>query len=58
MTSGFDPDLLAQAVTLAQESESPWPRSMYYDDGSYVGNVEWNETGPWTEIVGPVKPEV
>jgi len=27
---------------------------MYYPDGSYVGNVEWNEAGPWTEIIGPV----
>lgn len=27
---------------------------MYYSDGSYVGNVEWNESGPWTEIIGPV----
>lgn len=27
---------------------------MYYPDGSYVGNVEWNETGPWTDIIGPV----
>lgn len=56
MAQGFDPDRMAQAVALAAASESPWPRSMFYDDGSYVGNVEWNESGPWTEIVGPVKP--
>lgn len=56
MAPGFDPERMAQAVALAEACESPWPRSMFYDDGSYVGNVEWNETGPWTEIVGPVKP--
>src|SRR5436853_585697 len=33
-----------------------WRRSFYYPDGRYVGNVEWNETGPWCEIVGPVVP--
>jgi len=25
-------------------------------DGRYVGIVEWNETGPWSEVVGPVVP--
>jgi len=29
------------------------PRSLYYPDGRYVGIVEWNETGPWSEVVGP-----
>ncbi|MGR3804424.1 serine hydrolase domain-containing protein [Marinibacterium profundimaris] len=56
MTPDFDPDRMARATALAEASDSPWPRSMYYEDGSYVGNVEWNETGPWTEIVGPVEP--
>lgn len=45
---------LQSVVHYAIAHESPWPRSMYYPDGSYVGNVEWNERGPWTEIVGPV----
>lgn len=53
--AGFDAARLAAAVAYAQEHESPWPRSLYYPDGSYVGNVEWNERGPWTEIVGPVR---
>nr|WP_245281240.1 serine hydrolase [Methylobacterium sp. ZNC0032] len=52
--AGFDPKRLKAAVDFAREQESPWPRSLYYPDGSYVGNVEWNERGPWTEIVGPV----
>ncbi len=30
--------------------------SLYYPDGRYVGIVEWNETGPWSAIVGPVIP--
>jgi hypothetical protein len=29
---------------------------MFYPDGAYVGNREWDEKGPWTEIVGPVEP--
>ncbi|MGO4406478.1 serine hydrolase domain-containing protein [Bosea sp. RAF48] len=53
--AGLDVSRLAAAVAFAQDHESPWPRSLYYPDGSYVGNVEWNETGPWTEIVGPVR---
>lgn len=47
---------LRTAISFAGASESPWPRSFYYPDGRYVGNVEWNETGPWSEIVGPVEP--
>jgi CubicO group peptidase (beta-lactamase class C family) len=47
---------LQAAIDYAKAHDSPWPRSMYYPDGSYVGNVEWAETGPWTEIVGPVEP--
>ncbi|MGX5736923.1 serine hydrolase domain-containing protein [Bosea thiooxidans] len=53
--AGFDAGRLAAAVAFAEAHESPWPRSLYYPDGSYVGNVEWNERGPWTEIVGPVR---
>ncbi|HJU30170.1 MAG TPA: serine hydrolase [Hyphomicrobiaceae bacterium] len=54
--AGFDPAKLQSAVEFALASDSPWPRSMYHPDGRYVGNVEWNETGPWTEIVGEVRP--
>ena len=53
--AGFDPARLAEAVAFAQAHESPWPRSLYWPDGAYVGNREWNESGPWTEIVGPVR---
>lgn len=53
--AGFDAARLQAAIAFAQGNESPWPRSMFYPDGSYVGNVEWNESGPWTEIVGPVR---
>lgn len=53
--AGFDATKLEAAVAFAKEHESPWPRSLYYPDGRYVGNVEWNETGPWSEIVGPVR---
>jgi hypothetical protein len=53
--AGFDPEALAAAVAFAMAHESSWPRSLYYPDGRYVGNVEWNETGPWSEVVGPVR---
>jgi CubicO group peptidase (beta-lactamase class C family) len=54
--AGFDPDKLQAATAFAEAAESPWPTSLYYPDGRYVGIVEWNETGPWSEIVGPVIP--
>jgi hypothetical protein len=52
--AGFDAAALDAAISFAKAHESPWPRSLYYPDGAYVGNVEWNETGPWSEIVGRV----
>jgi len=45
---------LQTVVDLALANETNWPRSMYYPDGSYAGNVEWNESGPWSKVVGPV----
>ncbi len=54
--AGFDPEKLAAATAFAEGAESPWPMSLYYPDGRYVGIVEWNETGPWSAIVGPVIP--
>lgn len=53
--AGFDAARLQTAVDFAKAQESTWPRSFYYPDGSYVGLVEWNESGPWSEIVGPVR---
>jgi CubicO group peptidase (beta-lactamase class C family) len=54
--TGLDPAALQTAVDFALANDSPWPRSFYYPDGRYVGIVEWNEAGPWSEVVGPVKP--
>lgn len=54
MTHHASTPALQSVVDFALAHETKWPRSMYYPDGSYVGNVEWNESGPWTEIVGPV----
>lgn len=53
--AGFDPERLQAAVDFAKAHESAWPRSLYYPDGRYVGIVEWNESGPWSEIAGPVR---
>ncbi len=54
--AGVKPDRLREAVAFVEAHESPWPRSFYYPDGRYVGIVEWNEIGPWSDIVGPVVP--
>jgi CubicO group peptidase (beta-lactamase class C family) len=54
--AGFDGARLDAAVEFALAHDSPWPLSLYHADGRYVGNVEWNETGPWSQIVGPVRP--
>lgn len=54
MTSFAASPALQPVIDFALTHETQWPRSMYYPDGAYVGNVEWNETGPWTEIIGPV----
>jgi CubicO group peptidase (beta-lactamase class C family) len=56
LNSGVDRAKLKEAVAFAEANENPWPRSFYYPDGRYVGIVEWNETGPWSDITGPVKP--
>jgi CubicO group peptidase (beta-lactamase class C family) len=53
--AGFSGDLLAEAVSFACDHETPWPYSFYYDDGSYAPNVDWNESGPWSAVVGPVR---
>jgi CubicO group peptidase (beta-lactamase class C family) len=54
--AGFDPGKLQAAIAFAGASDSPWPTSLYYPDGRYVGIVEWNESGPWSEVAGPVRP--
>ena len=52
--AGINASRLADALAFVETKEAPWPRSFYYPDGRYVGIVEWNEIGPWSEIVGPV----
>ncbi|MGE3916993.1 MAG: serine hydrolase domain-containing protein, partial [Hyphomicrobiaceae bacterium] len=54
-SSRFEPARLAEAVAFAEDAESKWPRSFHYPDGRYVGIVEWNEKGPWSEVAGVVR---
>ena len=54
--AGFSGDRLAAAVSFACANETPWPYGFYYDDGRYAPNVDWNESGPWSAVVGPVRP--
>jgi CubicO group peptidase (beta-lactamase class C family) len=51
----LDAGRLAEAKAFAEASESQWPPSFYYPDGRYVGIVEWNEKGPWSEVAGIVR---
>ena len=53
--SRFDATALADSVSFAEASESQWPRSFHYPDGRFVGIVEWNEKGPWSEVAGVVR---
>lgn len=51
----FDRSALVGVVAFAEAYESPWPRTFHYPDGRYVGIVEWNEKGPWSEIAGVLR---
>ncbi len=53
--SRFDPARLAEAVAFAEATDSKWPASFHYPDGRFVGIVEWNEKGPWSEVSGIVR---
>ncbi|KPQ20345.1 MAG: CubicO group peptidase, beta-lactamase class C family [Rhodobacteraceae bacterium HLUCCA24] len=53
--AGFDPGRLAEAVTLAETSETEWPRDMYVD-GRFVGSVHVNDRPPYDRPMGPVVP--
>jgi CubicO group peptidase (beta-lactamase class C family) len=53
--AGFDTDALAQAVVLAEASETEWPRDMYID-GRFVGSVHVNDQPPYDQPMGPVVP--
>lgn len=53
--AGLDPSRLSAAVEFAIAHETVWPRGFYLPDGRYAPLMEWNESGPWSEIVGPVR---
>ena len=52
----IDAAAIEAAVNWAAQSDSPWPRSFYSPDGRFVGIVEWNEKGPWSDVSGIVRP--
>ncbi len=52
---GLDANGLGLAVAFAEASESQWPVNFHYPDGRYVGIVEWNEKGPWSDVSGVVR---
>ncbi|HEX8666231.1 MAG TPA: serine hydrolase [Beijerinckiaceae bacterium] len=51
----LEPSRLATAIAFAIAHETVWPRSFYLPDGRYAPLQEWNESGPWSEVVGPVR---
>ncbi|MEZ5818652.1 MAG: serine hydrolase [Hyphomicrobiaceae bacterium] len=51
----LDAARLSDAVAFAEASATQWPASFHYPDGRYVGIVEWNEKGPWSEVAGVVR---
>lgn len=53
--AGFYPELLKDAVALAEASETEWPRDMYID-GRFVGSVHVNDQPPYDQPMGPVVP--
>lgn len=53
--AGYAPDALAALAAFAQANETPWPHGFYHDDGRYAPNVDWNESGPWSAVLGPVR---
>ena len=54
-TGRFDRQALVAAVAFAEAYESPWPRTFHYPDGRFVGIVEWNEKGQWSEVAGVLR---
>jgi CubicO group peptidase (beta-lactamase class C family) len=52
--AGFDPTLLEAAVAAAEANESQWPRSMYTEDGVFIGSAYVNDKPPYNQPLGPV----
>ena len=52
----FDPDKLAAALRFAADSETQWPRSMYTDDGIFIGSAYVDDKPPYNVPLGPVFP--
>jgi len=50
---GFDPEKLAEAVALAEASETQWPRDMYIN-GIFVGSAHVDDKPPYNQPMGPV----
>jgi CubicO group peptidase (beta-lactamase class C family) len=53
---GFDRDKLSAAIEFIEGNESKWPRSMYVEDGTYVGSAYVEDKPPYNVPLGPVVP--
>lgn len=54
--AGFDGKLLAEAIAFAQANETPWPTSMFREDGKYIGCATIGDKPPYDVAIGPVFP--
>jgi CubicO group peptidase (beta-lactamase class C family) len=52
---GLNEGALQKAVAFATNHETDWPRSMYMPNGHYIGTAYVQESGPNSDVVGPVK---
>ena len=54
--AGFDAQKLAEAVAFARSAECKWPRSMYTDQGLFIGCAYVEDKPPYNQPLGPVSP--
>ena len=54
--AGFDAGRLDDAISFANAHECNWPRSMYLDNGEYVGTAYVQEKPPHNTVIGEVRP--
>ena len=52
---GMNEAALKAATDFAISHETDWPRSMYMPNGHYIGTAYVQESGPNSDVVGPVK---
>ena len=52
----LDAGRLAEAIAFHRASETAWPRSMYLEDGRYIGTASIGDRPEHAAVIGPVTP--